>query len=92
MSKIKKEKTVSKNNNYRNTKNVSQNKQVDFHNPSTNPTRDWFVIGIKNGTRCYFDGEIINDLIPNVAIFHTIGMEQYNHPDFQLVLNCDLGN
>ena len=82
---------VRKNNNYRNTKNISQNKQVDFHKPSTNPKRDWFVIGIKNGMRSSVGGAIINDLIPNVAIFHTIGMERYDHPDFQLVLNCDMG-
>ena len=58
---------------------------------NTTLRRDWSVVGIKNGMRCSKGGEIINDLIPNVAIFHTIGMERYDHPNFQLVLNCDMG-
>lgn len=72
-------------------KEKSSNRQIDFHIANTTSKRDWFVVGIKNGMRCNKGGGIINDLIPNVAIFHTIGLERYNHPDFQLVLNCDMG-
>ena len=72
-------------------KEKNSKKQIDFHMANTTLRRDWFVVGIKNGMRCSKGGGIINDLIPNVAIFHTIGMERYDHPDFQLVLNCDMG-
>ena len=72
-------------------KEKNSKKQIDFHMANTTLRRDWSVVGIKNGMRCSKGGEIINDLIPNVAIFHTIGMERYDHPDFQLVLNCDMG-
>ena len=72
-------------------KEKNSKKQIDFHMANTTLRRDWFVVGIKNGMICSKGGGIINDLIPNVAIFHTIGMERYDHPDFQLVLNCDMG-
>ena len=72
-------------------KEKNSKKQIDFHMANTTLRRDWSVVGIKNGMRCSKGGEIINDLIPNVAIFHTIGMERYDHPNFQLVLNCDMG-
>lgn len=52
--------------------------------------RDWIIHCIKNGMKCCADGEVINDMIPGAANFHTHGMEKYNHPDFQLVLNYDL--
>ena len=72
-------------------KEKNSKKQIDFHMANTTLRRDWSVVGIKNGMICSKGGEIINNLIPNVAIFHTIGMERYDHPDFQLVLNCDMG-
>lgn len=72
-------------------KEKNSKKQIGFHMANTTLRRDWSVVGIKNGMRCSKGGGIINDLIPNVAIFHTIGMERYDHPDFQLVLNCDMG-
>ena len=72
-------------------KEKNSKKQIDFHMANATLRRDWSVVGIKNGMRCSKGGGIINDLIPNVAIFHTIGMERYDHPDFQLVLNCDMG-
>ena len=72
-------------------KEKNSKKQIDFHMANTTLRRDWSVVGIKNGMRCSKGGGIINDLIPNVAIFHTIGMERYDHPNFQLVLNCDMG-
>lgn len=51
---------------------------------------NWQIHAIKNGCLCENDGEYIFDMIPGAANFHTHGMEQYNHPDFQLVLDYDL--
>lgn len=50
---------------------------------------NWWIHCIKNGMKCEISGEEILDMIPLAANFHTHGMEQYNHPDFQLVLNYD---
>ena len=52
---------------------------------------NWQIHAIKNGCECANDGEYIFDMIPGAANFHTHGLEQYNHPDFQLVLDYDLG-
>ncbi len=54
-------------------------------------TINWQIHAIKNGCECANDGEYIFEMIPGAANFHTHGLEQYNHPDFQLVLDYDLG-
>lgn len=51
---------------------------------------NWQIHAIKNGCKCENDGDYIFEMIPGSANFHTHGMEQYNHPDFQLVLDYDL--
>ena len=63
---------------------VDTNKKID---KTQKP--NWVIHGIKNGLRCDISGEVIQDMIPYAADFHTHGMEQYNHPDFQLVLDYD---
>ena len=84
MSKVKRKKKTKKNSNCSNQKSVSRNKSSN-----SSPLRDWFIIGTRNGMKCACDDEIINDVIPGVAIFTTYGMESYNHLDFELVLNCE---
>ena len=59
-------------------------------NVSTNKKVNWLIHINKNGYRCQISGKYINNLLPGLANFHTHGMEQYNHPDFQLVLDGPL--
>ena len=51
---------------------------------------DWQVHVIKNGQKCCLTGVEINDMLPGTANFHTHGMEKYNHPNFQIVLDYDV--
>lgn len=51
---------------------------------------DWIIHCIMNGAKCAVCGEPIHDMVPGSANFHTHGMDKYNHPDFQLVLGCNM--
>ena len=59
-------------------------------NVSTNKKVNWLLHFIANGYRCQISGMHINNMLPGTANFHSHGMDQYNHPDFQLVLHCSL--
>ena len=47
---------------------------------------DWIIHCVANGA-CDECGAVENSFIPYACNAHTHGMERYNHPDFQLVLN-----
>lgn len=47
---------------------------------------NWIIHYVANGS-CDVCGSIENGFIPYACNAHTHGMERYNHPDFQLVLN-----
>lgn len=48
---------------------------------------NWIVHLVMNGVKCDCCDEVENGFLPYLCNCHTHGMEQYNHPDFQLVLN-----
>lgn len=51
--------------------------------------QDWIIHAVKNGLKCAVCGQPINNMVCYAANFHTHGMENYNHLDFQVVLNID---
>lgn len=48
---------------------------------------DWIIHYVCNGVRCADCGEVENGFIDYACNAHTHGMENYNHLDFQVVLN-----
>lgn len=48
---------------------------------------DWIIHLVVNGATCAECGEKENGFIPYMCNAHTHGMENYNHLNFQLVLN-----
>jgi len=51
------------------------------------PEINWVVHLVKNGVACACCGDVENGFIQYACNGHTHGMEQYEHPDFQLVLS-----
>lgn len=47
---------------------------------------DWIIHYVANGACCEC-GNVESEFIPYACNAHTHGMERYDHPDFQLVLN-----
>lgn len=54
------------------------------------PKIDWIVHCVMNGVVCTECGTVENGFLNNACNCHTHGMENYNHPDFQLVLSYPL--
>ena len=48
---------------------------------------DWIIHLCTNGVMCDDCGTVEDQFLPYTCNAHTHGMEKYNHPDFQLVLN-----
>lgn len=48
---------------------------------------DWIIHMCQNGVQCECCGKKENGYILYMCNAHTHGMEKYNHPDFQMVLN-----
>ena len=53
------------------------------------PDPKWVVHLARNGMLCECCGEMENSFSPYACNCHTHGMEQYNHLDFQIVLDFD---
>ncbi|MEE1503104.1 MAG: DUF4262 domain-containing protein [Acutalibacteraceae bacterium] len=53
----------------------------------TAPKVDWIIHYICNGARCADCGEVESGFINYACNAHTHGMENYNHLNFQVVLN-----
>ena len=54
----------------------------------TRKEKDWRIHVAKNGCVCQCGcGKIIDDLLPGACNARTVGMEKYNHLDFQFVLD-----
>lgn len=51
------------------------------------PKVDWVIHYVCNGAKCADCGEVESGFIEYACNAHTHGMESYNHPDFQVVLN-----
>ena len=52
------------------------------------PKLNWIIHLVKNGVACACCGEVENGFVQYACNCHTHGMAQYDHPDFQMVLNC----
>ncbi len=87
-----KNKTKTNFNKNKDKSNMS-NSKIDNKKEKSNmkSNYNWQIHAIKNGCKCENDGDYIFDMIPGAANFHTHGLEQYDHPDFQLVLDYELG-
>lgn len=72
----------------KNTSKRKFNKKKEKSNMKSN--YNWQIHSIKNGCKCENDYDYIFDMIPGAANFYTHGLEQYDHPDFQLVLDYEL--
>lgn len=48
---------------------------------------DWIIELVGNGIRCEHCGKIENPFPQYICNAHTHGMENYGHPDFQLVIH-----
>lgn len=48
---------------------------------------DWVIHHVTNGVVCVYCGTVEDAFLPCACNAHTHGMERYNHPDFQLVLD-----
>lgn len=51
---------------------------------------NWVIHYVANGAKCEDCGKEENGFIQFACNAHTHGMEQYNHPDFQVVLNLGM--
>lgn len=47
---------------------------------------DWIIHAVANGVYCPTSGTIEDGFVENACNFHTHGMEQYGHLNFQVVL------
>lgn len=50
---------------------------------------NWIIHCVANGVTCEKSGCVETCMLPRTCNAHTHGMEQYGHPDFQLVLRYD---
>lgn len=48
---------------------------------------DWIIHHVTNGILCPQCGTVEDSFLPCACNAHTHGMENYNHADFQLVLD-----
>ena len=51
------------------------------------PNINWIIHLVMNGVRCAECGDVENSFMPFTCNCHTHGMEQYGHPNFQVVIN-----
>lgn len=51
------------------------------------PNINWIIHLVMNGVRCAECGDVENSFLPFTCNCHTHGMEQYGHPNFQVVIN-----
>ena len=51
------------------------------------PNINWIIHLVMNGVQCVECGDVENSFMPYTCNCHTHGMEQYGHPDFQVVIN-----
>ena len=86
-----KNKTKTNFNKNKDKSNMS-NSKIDNKKEKSNmkSNYNWQIHADKNGCNCDNDGDYILNMLPGTANFHTHGLEQYNHPDFQIVLDYDL--
>ena len=49
---------------------------------------DWIIHYVANGAQCVECGKKEFSFLQYACNAHTHGMENYNHQDFQMVLNC----
>ena len=54
------------------------------------PEIDWISHCCRNGVVCDECGDVENGFVENSCNAHTHGMNRYQHPDFQLVLEAEL--